>query len=53
MIYRFFDARDAILKADKILTGGENGCELWSGFAERGLVSSPTCIRLFFQCLLV
>jgi len=33
----FFDARDAIIQADKVLTGGENYCELWSGFAERGL----------------
>ena len=40
MIYRFFNARDAILQADMNLTGGENKCEIWSGFAERGLVSS-------------
>lgn len=33
----FFDARDAIIQADKILTGGENVCELWKGFSERGL----------------
>ena len=33
----FFDARDAIIAADKQLTGGENFCELWQGFAERGL----------------
>ena len=33
----FFDARDAIIAADKALTGGENYCELWTGFAERGL----------------
>ena len=33
----FFDARDAIIHADEVLTGGENYCELWSGFAERGL----------------
>ncbi|KAI6127150.1 extracellular elastinolytic metallo proteinase [Pisolithus sp. B1] len=33
----FFDARKAILEADKILTGGENQCEIWEGFAERGL----------------
>lgn len=33
----FFDARDAIIQADKILTGGENFCELWSGFSARGL----------------
>ncbi|KIJ67178.1 hypothetical protein HYDPIDRAFT_127002 [Hydnomerulius pinastri MD-312] len=33
----FFDARDAILQADEVLTGGENACEIWEGFAERGL----------------
>ncbi|KAI0077985.1 hypothetical protein K474DRAFT_986387 [Panus rudis PR-1116 ss-1] len=33
----FFDARDAIIAADHALTGGENFCELWLGFAERGL----------------
>jgi extracellular elastinolytic metalloproteinase len=33
----FFDARDAIIQADHILTGGENFCELWRGFSERGL----------------
>ncbi|CDZ96971.1 Peptidase M36, fungalysin [Phaffia rhodozyma] len=33
----FFAARDAILQADEILTGGENGCEIWSAFASRGL----------------
>ena len=33
----FFDARTAILQADEILTGGENSCEIWTGFAERGL----------------
>ncbi|PSR71357.1 hypothetical protein PHLCEN_2v12769 [Hermanssonia centrifuga] len=33
----FFDARDAIIAADKALTGGENYCDLWLGFAERGL----------------
>ena len=33
----FFDARDAIIAADVQLTGGENTCELWRGFAERGL----------------
>ena len=30
-------ARDAILDADKALTGGSNACELWTGFAKRGL----------------
>jgi len=33
----FFNARDAIIHADELLTGGENACELWQGFAERGL----------------
>jgi extracellular elastinolytic metalloproteinase len=33
----FFDARDAIVQADQVLTGGENFCSLWEGFAERGL----------------
>jgi hypothetical protein len=33
----FFEARDAIIQADHILTGGENFCDLWLGFAEKGL----------------
>jgi extracellular elastinolytic metalloproteinase len=33
----FFDARDAIIQADTILTGGENSCLIWKAFAERGL----------------
>jgi len=33
----FFDARNAIIQADEVLTGGENLCELWKGFADRGL----------------
>ncbi|KAJ5030369.1 Fungalysin metallopeptidase-domain-containing protein [Bipolaris maydis] len=33
----FVSARDAILDADKALTGGENQCEIWKGFAKRGL----------------
>ncbi|OCF58674.1 extracellular elastinolytic metalloproteinase [Kwoniella mangroviensis CBS 10435] len=33
----FFDARDAIIQADQIRTGGDNYCDLWSAFAERGL----------------
>ena len=33
----FVDARDAILAADKALTGGENQCPIWAGFAKRGL----------------
>jgi uncharacterized repeat protein (TIGR01451 family) len=31
------DGRDAILAADLALTGGENRCEIWEGFAKRGL----------------
>ncbi|KAI9464402.1 extracellular elastinolytic metallo proteinase [Russula earlei] len=33
----FFEARSAIIESDRILTGGENFCELWLGFAEMGL----------------
>ncbi|TKY87562.1 hypothetical protein EX895_003576 [Sporisorium graminicola] len=33
----FFDARDAIVQADKHLTGGQNKCLLWKAFAKRGL----------------
>ncbi len=33
----FVDARDAILQADLNLTGGLNQCEIWNGFAKRGL----------------
>lgn len=33
----FLQARDAIIDADKALTGGDNKCELWKGFAKRGL----------------
>ena len=38
----FFDARDAIIQADQILTGGENFCLLWEGFAARGLGQDAT-----------
>ena len=31
------DGRDAILAADRALTGGENACAIWRGFAKRGL----------------
>ena len=31
------DGRDAILAADQVLTGGDNQCEIWQGFAKRGL----------------
>jgi hypothetical protein len=33
----FVDGRDAILMADTVLTDGENQCEIWRGFAKRGL----------------
>ncbi|TFY83569.1 hypothetical protein EWM64_g433, partial [Hericium alpestre] len=33
----FFDARDAIIQADAVLTSGENACELWNAFAGLGL----------------
>ncbi|KAF8598768.1 hypothetical protein BDV93DRAFT_324073 [Ceratobasidium sp. AG-I] len=34
---KLMQARDAIIAADVALTGGENKCLLWSGFASRGL----------------
>jgi hypothetical protein len=33
----FVDGRNAILLADMALTGGANQCEIWRGFAKRGL----------------
>jgi hypothetical protein len=33
----FVQGRDAILDADVALTGGENQCLIWEGFAKRGL----------------
>ena len=33
----FVDARDAILQADLLLTGGDHQCLLWEAFARRGL----------------
>ncbi len=33
----FVDARDAILLADQIASGGANQCAIWRGFAKRGL----------------
>ena len=33
----FVDGRNAILAADAALTGGANHCEIWRGFAKRGL----------------
>jgi extracellular elastinolytic metalloproteinase len=33
----FVQARDSIIDADTALTGGANKCEIWKGFAKRGL----------------
>ncbi|KAJ3103578.1 Fungalysin/Thermolysin Extracellular metalloproteinase 5 [Phlyctochytrium planicorne] len=33
----FVDARDAILLAETVLTGGKNNCLIWKAFAKRGL----------------
>ncbi len=33
----FLQARDAILLADRVLTGGANQLELWTAFAKRGM----------------
>ena len=33
----FVDARDAILQADELITGGGNQCLIWDSFARRGL----------------
>ena len=33
----FVDGRNAILQADQVLTGGANQCDIWKGFAKRGL----------------
>lgn len=33
----FVSSRDAILVADRVLSGGENKCLMWSAFAKRGL----------------
>jgi hypothetical protein len=38
----FVDGRNAILDADTALTGGANRCEIWRGFAKRGLGSSAS-----------
>ena len=39
-------ARDAILDADLALSGGENACQIWSGFAKRGLgVNAETAVN--------
>ncbi|KAI9366137.1 Fungalysin metallopeptidase-domain-containing protein [Zopfochytrium polystomum] len=33
----FIQARDAIVAADKAITGGKYNCAIWKGFAKRGL----------------
>lgn len=38
----FVAARDAILMADMVNNGGANQCEIWRGFAKRGLGVSAT-----------
>jgi hypothetical protein len=38
----FVDGRDAILDADAALTGGQNQCAIWRGFAKRGLGASAS-----------
>jgi hypothetical protein len=38
----FVDGRNAILAADMALTGGENQCLIWRGFAKRGLGASAS-----------
>ena len=38
----FEDGRDAILAADRALTGGANQCTIWRGFAKRGLGASAS-----------
>jgi extracellular elastinolytic metalloproteinase len=38
----FVSARDAIIDADRALTGGANSCALWTAFAKRGLGSGAS-----------
>ncbi|MBI3415833.1 MAG: M36 family metallopeptidase [Verrucomicrobia bacterium] len=38
----FLEARDAILQADEIASGGDNRSELWQAFAKRGMGFSAT-----------
>jgi len=33
----FINARDAIIEADRLKNNGDNYCEIWKGFAKRGL----------------
>ena len=38
----FFESRGSIIQADLVLMGGEDFCELWSAFAEKGLGTDST-----------
>ena len=38
----FFEARDAAIQANQVMTGGENFCELWLAFAEKELGTDAT-----------
>lgn len=38
----FLEARDAVLQADLVNTGGQNQLELWTAFAKRGMGYSAT-----------
>ncbi|KAI9597875.1 Fungalysin metallopeptidase-domain-containing protein [Syncephalis fuscata] len=38
----FVQARDAIIQAENQLTGGKHACEIWRGFAKRGLGYNAT-----------
>jgi hypothetical protein len=38
----FVTGRNAILQADQVLTGGQNQCVMWRGFARRGLGHSAS-----------
>lgn len=38
----FVDGRNGILAADSALTGGRHQCEIWRGFAKRGLGASAS-----------
>jgi extracellular elastinolytic metalloproteinase len=40
----FFDARDAIIQADQLRTGGKNACTIWKSFASVGLGSDARVI---------
>ena len=38
----FFEACDAIIQVDQVLTGGENFRDLWLAFAEKGVGTDAT-----------